>query len=62
MNTQVKTSTGVSPTEMIFGSSINHNEHFLTPPGSTTRDEPPHEHIKDLMEIQERIIRIARDN
>ena len=62
MNTQVKTSTGVSPTEINFGSSVNYDEHFLTTPRSTTRDEPPHEHIKDFMEIQERIIRIAQDN
>ena len=61
MNTQVQSSTEVSPTEMIFGSSVNHDEHFLTTPGSTTRDEPPHEYIKDLMQIQERTIRIAQD-
>ena len=33
MNTQVKTSIGVSPTEMIFGNSVNHDDHFSQPPG-----------------------------
>jgi hypothetical protein len=62
LNTQVKTSTGISPTEMIFGNSVNHDLHFLTAPGPTKRDDPPHEHVKQLIAAQERIIRIAQQN
>ena len=62
LNTQVKTSTGISPTEMIFGNSVNHDLHFLTAPGPTKRDDPPHEHVKKLMAAQERIIQIAQKN
>ena len=62
LNTQVKTSTGVSPTEMIFGNSVNHDLHFLKAPGSTKRDDPPHEHVKQLIAAQERIIKIAQKN
>ena len=62
MNTQVKASIGISPTEMIFGNSVNHDDHFLTVPETTKRDDPPHEHIKELMAAQERILQIARRN
>jgi hypothetical protein len=62
LNTQVKTSTGISPTEMIFGNSVNHDLHFLTAPGPTKRDDPPHEHVKQLIAAQERIIKIAQKN
>ena len=62
MNTQVKASIGVSPSELIFGNSVNHDDHFLTAPGPTRRDDPPHEHIKELMDAQERILEIAQRN
>ena len=62
MNTLVKTTTGVSPTELIFGSSVNHDDHFLKTPKSTTSNESHHEHIKSLVEAQERTIKIAQEN
>ena len=62
LNTQIKTSTGVSPTEMIFGNSVNHGRHFLTAPGPTMKDESVHDHVKELMAAQERIIQIAQRN
>ena len=55
-------STGVSPTEMIFGNSVNPDRHFLTAPGPTRRDESVHEHVKKLMAAQERIIQVAQKN
>ena len=62
MNTLVNTSTGVSPTELIFGLSVDHDNHFLKTTTSTTNNESHHEHIKSLVEAQERIIKIAQDN
>ena len=62
MNTLVKSSTKVSPTELIHGTSVNHDDHFLATPKLTTSNESHHEHIKELINAQERIIKIAQDN
>ena len=62
LNTQIKTSTEVSPTEMIFGNSVNLDRHFLTGSEPTKRDEPVHEHVKELIAAHERIIKIAQKN
>ena len=59
MNTLIKSSTGISPTELFFGTSVNHDEHFLTTPKLTTSNEFHHEHIKESVNAQERIIIIA---
>ena len=59
MNKSVRTSTKVSLTELIFGTSVNHNDHFLTTPKSKTSKESHHEHIQ---EAQERIIMIVQEN
>ena len=60
MNTLVKTTTNVSPTELIFGNNVNREAYILTE--STTTNVSHHEHIKELVEAQERIIKIAREN
>ena len=62
MNTLVETSTGVSPTELFFGSSVDHDDQFFKTAISTTSNEPHHEHVKSLVEAQERIIKTAQDN
>ena len=61
MNTFIKSSIGVSPNELIFGTSINHDDHFLTIPELKDM-QTYHEHIKNLTEIQERILNIAVKN
>ena len=60
MNTLVKTSTGVSPTELIFGTSVNQDYHFLTTPKMTTSNVSHHEHIKELVNAQERMIKLLK--
>ena len=62
MNTLVKKSTGVSPNELIFATSVSHDDHFLTTPELKTSNESHHEHIKELVEAQERIVKIAEEN
>ena len=62
MNTQIKTTTGVSPTELIFGSSVNHDSQFLIKPNNTSSEDTNHQHVEELMLAQEKIIKIAQDN
>ena len=62
MNTQIKTTTGVSPTELIFGSSVNHDSQFLIKPNNTSSEDTHHQHVEELMLAQEKIIKIAQDN
>ena len=62
MNTLVKTSTGVSPNELIFATSANHDNHFWSTPELTTSYKSHHEHTKEFVEAQERIIKIAQEN
>jgi len=62
MNTLVKTITRVSPNEMIFATSANHETHFLKSPEMTSSNEMHHEHIKQLVKAQGRIIEIAQRN
>ena len=62
MNTLVKTGRGISPTELIFATSVDHDDHFLTTPKMSRSDESHHEHIKELVEAQERIIKIVKEN
>ena len=49
MNTQIKTTTGVSPTELIFGSSVNHDSQFLIKPNNTSSEDTHHQHVEELM-------------
>ena len=62
MNKLVKTSTGVAPNELIFATSVNHDDHFLTTSELTISNESHHEHIKELVEVREHIINIVQDN
>ena len=43
MNTQIKTTTGVSPTELIFGTSVNHDSQFLIKPNNTASEDTHHQ-------------------
>ena len=58
MNTSVKSTIGVAPTEMIYGSSINHD--FLIPEPANS-DKTHHETIDELSLVQEKLIKIAQD-
>ena len=58
----MKTITGVSPNELIFATSINLDDNFVTTPEFTSSNESHHEHIKELVEAQEHIIKIAQTN
>ena len=42
--------------------SVNHGDHFFTSPDLTTKDESHPEYLKELVHIEERIIKIAREN
>lgn len=60
MNTQIKTTTGVSPTELIFGTSVNHDYQFLKTPIDTAPDDTHHQHVTELMLAQGKIMQIAQ--
>ena len=62
MNTLVKTTTGASPTEMIYGNSINHDHYFLDRETKSSTNESHHDMIKDMIHAQEKIITIAQKN
>jgi hypothetical protein len=60
MNTQVHTSIGVSPSQLIFGNAINHDTHFLTEPKTDNTVRTYHKKIEQLYTSQERLLRIAQ--
>jgi hypothetical protein len=62
LNTSVKSTTKVTPTELIFGTSVNHDFQFLKKPEPAQSDETHHETINKLLVVQEKLIRIAQDN
>ena len=62
LNTSVKSTTKVTPTELIFGTSVNHDFQFLIKPESAKSDKTHHETINELLIVQEKLIKIARNN
>ena len=62
MNNQVNKRTGVSPSQMIFGNSVNHDSHFLTEPTNNDLDKSSKEYMENLLSIQAKIVKIAQDN
>jgi hypothetical protein len=60
MNTQVHTSIGVSPSQLIFGNAINHDTHFLTEPKTDSTVRTYHKKIEQLYTSQERLLRVAQ--
>ena len=61
MNTMVKTSTGVSPTELLYGNTIDHDSTFMLKPKEELNIQTTYvEHMANLLKIQEKIIKIAQ--
>ena len=58
----MKTTTKFTPNELIFGTSVNHDFQFLIKPESAKSDKTHHETINELLIVQEKLIKIARDN
>ena len=61
LNTSVKSTTGVAPTELIYGNAINHDFQFLKKPESASSEKTHHEAIDELLLVQEKLIKIAQD-
>ena len=62
LNTSVKSTTKVTPTELIFGTSVNHDSQFLRKPEPAESDKTHHEAINELLSVQEKLITIAQNN
>ena len=62
LNTSVKATTKVTPNELIFGTSVNHDFQFLIKPEAAKSDKTHHETINELLLVQEKLIKIARNN
>ena len=62
MNTQVNLRTKISPTQLIFGNTVNHDSHFLSEPIDNNLDDSATQYMNNLLTIQQRIIKIALDN
>ena len=58
----MKATTKVTPNELIFGTSVNHDFQFLIKPEAAKSDKTHHETINELLLVQEKLIKIARDN
>jgi len=61
MNTQINSRTKISPTQMIFGNAVNHDSHFLSEPIDNNSEESTNQVMKNLLDIQQKIIKIAQD-
>jgi hypothetical protein len=59
-NTMVHTSIGVSPSQIIFGNSVNHDSQFLYNAKRNTAEQPYKEIITEMLIVQERLLKIAR--
>ena len=62
INNMVHNSIGISPNQIIFGNSINHDTHFLTKPKGNTMPQNYTEHVKQMLQAQERFLKIAQNN
>ena len=63
INTMIKTSTGVSPTELLYGNTIDHDSTFMLKPKEELNIQTTYvEHMSNLLKIQEKIIKIAQDS
>ena len=62
MNTQVNLRTRISPTQLIFGNTVNHDSHFLSEPIDNNLDDSATQYMSNLLTIQQKIIKIALDN
>ena len=63
LNTMIKTSTNVSPTELIYGNAIDHDSTFMFKPVEQTNVNSTHfDYMSNLLRIQEKIITIAQNS
>ena len=60
INSQVNIRTNVSPTQLIFGNAINHDEHFLSEPIQNDLDKSAKEYMSNMLQIQQKIMSIAQ--
>ncbi len=60
LNTQIHSSIGVSPSQLIFGDAINHDAHFLMEPKRDDVEHTYHDSIAQLYANQERLLQVAR--
>ena len=52
----------VSPSQMIFGNSIDHDVHFLTSPKDNSMEYKHEDRIKIMLSLWQRLLNIARQN
>jgi hypothetical protein len=60
MNTQVHSSVGISPSQLIFFYAINHDSHFLTEPKRDDTVKTYHNKVDTMYKTQEHLLQIAR--
>ena len=61
INTMIKTSTGVSPTELLYGNTIDHDSTFMLKPKEKLNIQTTYvEHMSNLLKIQEKVIKIVK--
>ena len=62
INSQVNARTSVSPTQLIFGNTINHDSHFLSEPLQNNLDKSAKEYMSNMLQIQQKILSIAQQS
>ena len=62
INTMEHATLKVSPSQIIFGNSLDHDAHFLTKPKHNTNEFKYSEHMENMLQTQERFIKIAQMN
>ena len=55
MNTQVNLRTRISPTQLIFGNTVNHDSHFLSEPIDNNLDDSATQYMSNLLTIQQKL-------
>jgi hypothetical protein len=62
LNSMIHSSINVSPSQIIFGNSVDHDSHFLYRPTKNTTEQSYKSVLTSMLDIQERFLKIARMN
>ena len=62
MNTMEHSVLKISPSQLLFGNSLDHDVHFISRPKENSSAFKYSDHLEHLLEMQERFLNIARRN
>ena len=62
MNTMEHSVLKISPSQLLFGNSLDHDAHFISHPKENSSAFKYSDHLEHLLEMQERFLNIARSN